>query len=496
MRELALALYTSHLIMQLRGSGALLRLGLILTRLERDCILLNKKERKKKKELAETYGKEEGSWAWLWWYLGHLTGREGNEEHPSKEQRSEASARYRWLAFLFDPAFVALLESVEKTDPRRVKNLLREWELALYARDWHAESKRWENYDIHTLWLDEIDYPEALLFRLKSPPPLLFYRGKAVPEILASPLRLTVVGTRQPTSYGRMVTRQIAEQAASVDIPVISGFAKGIDHMAHLGALQAGGKTLAILANGPDYIYPAMHREWLPQLLSQGGLLSEFPPGVRPKRSYFPSRNRLLSALGDCVVIPEAGLASGSLITANFANEQNVDVYAVPGCIYSPQSHGTNQLLTEGAHMILNARDLINSIIKDYNKYLKPGEDLKEEAVQREASLLESGKASNLKYYPSRSEKSPKRELTNEEELIMRELLAGEKMSEDLLEVSGLEPGELLWILSSCEREGLIFQQDGRYSVTDMGMSCFPDFSPTPKEPQAREREEEYKNLK
>lgn len=173
---------------------------------------------------------------------------------------------------------------------------------------------------------------------------------------------VAMVGTRRVTAYGRQVADEIATALARSGVTVISGLARGVDSVAHQAALNADGRTLAVLGNGVDLIYPYEHRRLAEKILQSGALISDYPLGTPPEASNFPPRNRIISGLSMAVVVVEAGDKSGALITANFAAEQGRDVFAVPGNINAPQSTGTNRLIQEGARPFLDVRDLLETL--------------------------------------------------------------------------------------------------------------------------------------
>lgn len=196
-----------------------------------------------------------------------------------------------------------------------------------------------------------------LLAEICDPPPVLYYKG-VLP--VASRLLLGVVGSRKATRYGRMVTNRLVPQLVACGLGIVSGLAMGIDCYAHWAALNSGGYTLAVLGNGVDVCYPPSNSELQRTILNKGGcLLSEFPPGTRPRADHFPRRNRVISGLTKGLVVVEAGLKSGAMITVGLALEQGRDVFALPGNIDSPQSKGTNYLIKMGAKPVLSSEDVL-----------------------------------------------------------------------------------------------------------------------------------------
>jgi DNA processing protein len=201
-------------------------------------------------------------------------------------------------------------------------------------------------------------YPERLR-RLADPAPLLWVCGD--PGVLVAPC-VAIVGPRAPTSYGRSVARALARVLAGAGLVVVSGLARGVDAEAHEGALEAGGRTLAFQACGPDQVYPRGHRRLAARIAESGAVVSELPPGAPPLPQHFPLRNRLISGVSLAVVAVEAREKSGTLVTVRHAAEQGVDVLAVPGPIDAPTSRGTNRLLRDGAKLLLDVRDVLDAI--------------------------------------------------------------------------------------------------------------------------------------
>jgi len=208
---------------------------------------------------------------------------------------------------------------------------------------------------------DSPDYP-SLLLQIPDPPPVLFVRGTLTP---ADEWAVALVGTRKATPYGREVARQLASDLARNNVTVISGLARGIDGVAHRAALDAGGRTIAILGSGVDHIYPAEHRKLAAEIIENGAVISDYPLGTRPEASNFPPRNRIISGMSLGVVVVEAGLTSGALITADFAADQGREVFAVPGNILRDTSAGANRLLRDGAAIVTEVRDVLETLQLD-----------------------------------------------------------------------------------------------------------------------------------
>jgi DNA processing protein len=200
----------------------------------------------------------------------------------------------------------------------------------------------------------------SLLAAIHDPPARLFVRGSASPELLGEPA-VAVVGARSCSSYGRSVARSLARDAAAAGLVVVSGMARGVDGEAHRGALDAGGRTIAVLGCGIDRDYPAAHAELARRIAETGLLVSEYEPGVEPSPWRFPARNRIIAGLCRVTVVIEARERSGALITADFALEEGREVLAVPGEITSSLSAGTNALLRLGATPVTRVEDLLEA---------------------------------------------------------------------------------------------------------------------------------------
>lgn len=201
-------------------------------------------------------------------------------------------------------------------------------------------------------------YPPALR-ETQDPPPLLVVEGNLLAGDEAA---VAIVGTRKCTPYGRQVARRIAYDLAARGITVVSGMALGIDGEAHQGALEVGGRTVAVLGCGLDVTYPRQHEELRGRIAASGAVVSELPFGTQPSREQFPRRNRIISGLSKGVVVVEAPAGSGALITARFAGEHGRDVFAVPGDVTRPESTGCNDLIRDGATLIRSAEDVLESL--------------------------------------------------------------------------------------------------------------------------------------
>jgi DNA processing protein len=241
----------------------------------------------------------------------------------------------------FDNAQIALLHSVSsKADLQRSTHVALEWA----AKD--------RNY---LVCYESQHYP-SLLREIDSAPPILFVKGSL--SALGG-RHLALVGSRRASTYGKRNAYWMAQELSKAGLQICSGLASGIDSKAHEGALDSGRKTIAVIGTGIDSVYPSGNKKLAQRIIENGALLSEFPIGTPPYPSNFPRRNRIISGLAIGTLVVEANIKSGSLITARLAMEQNRDVFAVPGPIASPQSHGCHQLIKQGAKLVEEPADIL-----------------------------------------------------------------------------------------------------------------------------------------
>jgi DNA processing protein len=273
------------------------------------------------------------------------------------------SAREAWKA----PA--SQLRAVLGNRERMLGNLLK-------ARDSIDPLKEAELLDaagVRVVTLANDGYPR-LLREISAPPPVLFHRGAFMETDDAA---VAIVGTRRATAYGRDMARQIAGDLASAGITIVSGLAHGVDGIAHQAALEADGRTFAVLGSGIHDIYPREHKGLAQRVADQGALISDNVPYAKPDRWNFPARNRIISGLSLGVVVIEAPEKSGALITVDFAADQGRDVFAVPGPVHSAASAGCLKIMREGARPIRNAED----VIEDLRLNRVPMEDVSQPAL-------------------------------------------------------------------------------------------------------------------
>ena len=248
----------------------------------------------------------------------------------------------------------AELKNVPGLDKDAIEGLLgfSEWALA------EAEIRRAREAGVRIVPFIDPHYP-ARLRAIADPPPLLYIKGEFS---AADEKAVAIVGSRSASDYGRKVARNICRGLASLGFTVVSGMARGIDGTAHESALDAGGRTIAVLGSGVDRIYPPEHEGLSERIARQGAVISELSLGARPVAFNFPARNRLISGLSLGVVVVEATEKSGSLITAAHALEQNREIFAVPGEVGSSRSRGAHRLIRQGAKLVENADDIIEEI--------------------------------------------------------------------------------------------------------------------------------------
>ncbi len=242
-----------------------------------------------------------------------------------------------------------------------------------------SQIEKIHEYDVTLLSYWDEKYPE-LLKKIYDPPAFLFFKGNMKAFENAA---VAIVGARMPSAYGKIITERFADELSRQGLTVISGFARGVDTIAHKTVLKNGGITIAVLGNGLDWIYPAENKSFINEMYENGAIISEYAMGAKPDAVNFPKRNRIISGLSLGVLLTEAGAKSGALITALYALEQNREVFAVPGNITSGKSLGTNRLIKEGAKLALSVNDIFEELnIKagDINKEPKKIPKLNEPA--------------------------------------------------------------------------------------------------------------------
>ncbi|HQG82114.1 MAG: DNA-processing protein DprA [Caldisericia bacterium] len=269
------------------------------------------------------------------------------------------------------------------------------------------------------------DYPTSVK-HIKNSPPVLYIKGE-----LGSPIKtIAIVGSRKATTYGLKVAYEVGFQLGQRKVTVVSGMAYGIDSSAHRGAIDAKGRTYAVLGCGVDITYPKQNKKLKEEIENSGALISEFPFSTDPLNINFPVRNRIISAISDGVIVVEASEKSGALLTADYALDQGKDVYAVPGSIYSELSRGTNQLIKSGAIPYLNINDIYS----------------KNPTVLQNSNLFKNT------------------QLTDEEKIIINSIddFTGKNLNE-IIDKTGLKANKVMITLTELELKGLIEMINGKY---------------------------------
>ena len=302
------------------------------------------------------------------------------------------------------------------------------------------------NGDIITIE-DDI-YPD-ILKQINAPPPLLYTLGNIQ---LLNDNHIAVVGTREPSENGRISTSKIVQNLVENNLTIVSGFARGIDTIAHKTTLENGGKTIAVFGNGIDIIYPYQNKELYNKIISNGLILSEFEPEVKPSRHNFPRRNRIISGLSQAVVIIEGSMKSGALITANFAIQDNRTLFALPGPIIEKRSEGPNRLIELGAIPITSV-----DIIPHYLDKSSP-------KIEKEIPRHTKPKAEKTKTEPP---KKPNPEIEkNEFEKKILSFMQEEAIHIDALaEIVECPVQEISSLLFVMELKGLVKSNPGMYFI-------------------------------
>ncbi|MEN8807607.1 MAG: DNA-processing protein DprA [Desulfobacterales bacterium] len=286
---------------------------------------------------------------------------------------------------------------------------------------------------VRIVTMTDPDYP-ALLLQIPDPPPFLYVRGKLESQCKA----VAVVGSRIATRYGLSMAARLSAELAACGVTVVSGMARGIDTAAHEGALQSGGRTVAVLGSGLEKVYPAENRKLFQTIVRNGAVLSEFPMLTKPEPHNFPIRNRIISGMSYGTVIVEASKKSGSLITARLAAEQNREVFAVPGSVQSFKSIGTHTLIKQGAKLVENAQDVLEEIAGQLFEGIRPDD----------------------RHPPTKKEPPA---LTTEEAIVCGALEPYPVHIDDLGRKLSMAPGKLASILLQLELNGIVEQSPGNF---------------------------------
>ena len=312
-------------------------------------------------------------------------------------------------------------------------------------------------YGCQVVTLYDAAYPPHLK-EIDTPPFVLYVRGELVPEDAIS---VSIVGSRNAKDYGRKVSYRLSYQIAQRGLTVVSGFAKGIDTAAHRGALEAGGRTIAVMGNGLSLIYPAANRDLAEKIETSGALVSEFPMAARPKPRNFPRRNRIISGLTLGTVVVEASNRSGALITARLAAEQNREVFAVPGEIFSQLSAGTHKLINEGAKLINTVDDLLNElppyVLSQIQPQASPSPVPDMEALPTHASPTERNDTEPIPETPP-----PPPDLTPDEKTIFEAIEVPSSHIDTIVRTTQLPISQVSSVLLMLELKGIVQQLPGK----------------------------------
>ncbi len=284
----------------------------------------------------------------------------------------------------------------------------------------------------------DAEYPERLR-QIHDPPPFLYTRGDFVSQ---DDLAIAIVGARTASTYGRKMARELAHELAGCGVCVVSGLARGIDSEAHQAALEAGGRTIAVLGSGLDVVYPREHIALAERIAENGAVVSEFSFGSQPEAGNFPYRNRVISGISLGTVVVEATEKSGSLITAQCALDQNREVFAVPGPVTASRSRGPHRLIKDGAKLV----ESIDDILSEIAPALARTDRVEKNETSAPVVLLEPDEERVFQLFP-------------EEAVHVDTLITG----------SGLEPARVLEVLLGLELKGIVTQLPGMYFTATRG---------------------------
>ena len=300
---------------------------------------------------------------------------------------------------------------------------------------WEAVRREIDNIaerNITIITVDDDRYPAAL--RTVQGAPLVLYMKGDFRDV--DKYAVSIVGSRRATAYGIEVAEKISYRLASKGLTVVSGMARGIDTAAHKGALKAGGRTVAVMGSGLDVPYPSSNRGLMNAVACSGAVISEFPLGTLPNKENFPRRNRIISALSLGVIVVEAALDSGSLITVGYALEQGREVFAVPGNITSGNSRGTNDLIKKGARLVESAEDVIDELGAQIKGILR------EDRLNHEKTLSA---------------------MTEDEKTLYSCLSTGPKHIDSIIRETDTSTAKALSILLGLELKGIVRQTEGKH---------------------------------
>ena len=378
----------------------------------------------------------------------------------------------------------------DKEAYREVEGLSKSAVKALQDKDLHPAGdilRKCSSKEIQICAYTDANYPSRLR-NIPDPPLVLYYKGR-IPNLDSAPV-IAIVGTRKASLYGIQIARKISAQIARCGGIVVSGMASGVDGAAVAGAISAGGVSVGILGNGADVVYPKSNRSLFLDTQRYGCLISEFPPETPPYGWNFPKRNRVISGISDGVLVVEAPVRSGALITARNAAEQGRDVFVVPGNVDMPTCEGSNALLREGAIAVSKGWDVVSEYLHLYPETIHPDKRtvaaefapepmLTENAFADKNDLKVAQKPASLTKKPSSDKKKEKipidnrqqqpyddirdalPPLTQEEETIVSLLKDGELLVDDVIAGAQLPAGTVLSTLTLLEVKGVVARRPG-----------------------------------
>lgn len=319
------------------------------------------------------------------------------------------------------------LKKVEGLGENRIKSIVN-------FKQWDVIYKEIDNTiknNARLIAFNDKAYPEGLK-RIPDAPLILYVKGEIKEE---DKYAIAIVGSRTPTNYGIQIAEKMAYKTADYGLTVVSGMARGIDAASHRGALRAKGRTIAVLGSGIDVPYPPENKGLINGISSSGAVISEFPLGTKPNRENFPRRNRIISALSLGVVVVEATVNSGSLITVGYALEQGKEIFAVPGNVTSSTSKGTNDLIKKGAKLVENAEEIIDELMPQIKGVLKEQRLISEKALPT---------------------------MTDDEKLIYNCLGNEPKHVDTIIRETKMSISKALSILLNLELKGIVRQVEGK----------------------------------
>lgn len=318
----------------------------------------------------------------------------------------------------------------------QVNNLLQSKEISKYKEEYERLKER----NINIIYWGHRKYPSKL-YNIYDPPTLLYVKGTVNDSINSYNSNIAIVGSRKLSVYGREITDYFSKRLATSEINIVSGMARGIDSIAHMSTLKAGGYTVAVLGSGINVPYPQENTELYAMIEKKGAIISEYGLDVKPNPGYFPMRNRIISGLADGVLVVEAEKKSGSLITADYALEQGKQVYAVPGRLLDKNSEGTNNLIKAGAYLVTHPNDILSDI-KGKKEYSQMSFNLE----QPEITIQEEKDMVNKNF------------LAPVEKIVYSCLSLEPKYIDDIIQHTGMGVTKTISTLFTMEEKGLIKQ--------------------------------------